>query len=108
MTILASLWLRVEYQAMRYTPWVRLARWRAESLGSPNDRARRSASRTLLVDYPNMWGYARELHQWPGVAPTVAMEQIKEHYYTTHDELNPKRIIPVGPAYDWSEPHGRG
>ncbi|KAK3356371.1 hypothetical protein B0T25DRAFT_134943 [Lasiosphaeria hispida] len=54
MTILASLWLRVEYQAMRYTPWARLARWRAESLGSPNDRARRSASRTLLVDYPNM------------------------------------------------------
>ena len=60
-----------------------------------------------LVDYPNMWGYARELHQWPGVARAVAMAQIKEHYYTTHDELNPKRIIPVGPAYDWSEPHGR-
>jgi putative glutathione S-transferase len=65
-------------------------------------------NRRRLVDYPNMWGYARELHQWPGVARTVAMAQIKEHYYTTHDELNPKRIIPVGPAYDWSEPHGRG
>lgn len=61
-----------------------------------------------LVDYPNLWGYARELHQLPGVAETVAMEQIKRHYYTTHDELNPKRIIPVGPGYDWSEPHGRG
>jgi glutathionyl-hydroquinone reductase len=65
-------------------------------------------NRRRLVDYPNMWGYARELHQWPGVARTVAMGQIKEHYYTTHDELNPKRIIPVGPGYDWSEPHGRG
>jgi putative glutathione S-transferase len=61
-----------------------------------------------LVDYPNMWAYARELYQWPGVAQTVAMAQIKRHYYTTHDELNPKRIIPVGPGYDWSEPHGRG
>lgn len=61
-----------------------------------------------VVDYPALWGYARELYQWPGVAPTVAMEQIKRHYYTTHDELNPKRIIPVGPGYDWSEPHGRG
>jgi putative glutathione S-transferase len=61
-----------------------------------------------LVDYPNLWAYARELHQLPGVAATVAMEQIKRHYYTTHDELNPKRIIPVGPGYDWSEPHGRG
>jgi glutathionyl-hydroquinone reductase len=64
-------------------------------------------NRRRLVDYPNLWAYARELHQSPGVAATVAMGQIKEHYYTTHDELNPKRIIPVGPGYDWSQPHGR-
>ena len=64
-------------------------------------------NRRRLVDYANMWRYARELYQWPGVAVTVAMQQIKRHYYTTHDELNPKRIIPVGPGYDWSEPHGR-
>lgn len=61
-----------------------------------------------LVDYPSLWAYARELYQVPGVARTVAMDQIKRHYYTTHDELNPKHIIPVGPGYDWSEPHGRG
>jgi putative glutathione S-transferase len=61
-----------------------------------------------LVDYPNLWGYARDLYQVDGVARTVAIEQIKRHYYTTHDELNPKRIIPVGPGYDWTEPHGRG
>jgi putative glutathione S-transferase len=61
-----------------------------------------------LVDYPNLWAYARELYQWPGVASTVATDQIKRHYYTTHDELNPKKIIPVGPGYDWSEPHRRG
>jgi putative glutathione S-transferase len=59
-----------------------------------------------LVDYPNLWRYARELYQWPGVEPTVAMAQIKRHYYTTHDELNPKRIIPVGPGYDWSDRSG--
>jgi glutathionyl-hydroquinone reductase len=64
-------------------------------------------NRRRLVDYPALWGYARELYQLPGVARTVAMDQIKRHYYTTHDELNPKRIIPVGPNYDWSEPHGR-
>jgi putative glutathione S-transferase len=64
-------------------------------------------NRRRLVDHPRLWAYARELYQWPGVAATVAMEQIKRHYYTTHDELNPKRIIPVGPGYDWSEPHGR-
>jgi putative glutathione S-transferase len=61
-----------------------------------------------IVEYPNLWAYTRELYQWPGVARTVAMEQIKRHYYTTHDELNPKHIIPLGPAPDWSEPHGRG
>jgi putative glutathione S-transferase len=61
-----------------------------------------------IVEYPNLWGYTRELYQLPGVARTVAMEQIKRHYYTTHDELNPKHIIPLGPAPDWSEPHGRG
>ena len=65
-------------------------------------------NRRRLVDYPGMWGYARDLYQVPGVARTVAMDQIKRHYYTTHDELNPKRIIPIGPGYDWSEAHGRG
>ncbi len=64
-------------------------------------------NRRRLVDYPSLWAYSRELYQWPGVSETVAMDQIKRHYYTTHDELNPKRIIPVGPAYDWLEPHGR-
>jgi glutathionyl-hydroquinone reductase len=49
-----------------------------------------------LVDHPNLWAYARELHQVPGVAATVRMDEIKEHYYTTHDMLNPKRIIPAG------------
>ena len=50
-----------------------------------------------IVDYPNLWGYTRDLYQQPGVADTTAMDQIKTHYYTTHDELNPKRIIPAGP-----------
>lgn len=62
-----------------------------------------------LVDHPNLWAYARELFQWPGVAETVAWDEIKRHYYTTHDELNPKRIIPRGPLdADWTAPHGRG
>jgi putative glutathione S-transferase len=65
-------------------------------------------NRRRIVDYPNLWAYARSLYQQPGVARTVAMEQIKRHYYTTHDELNPKKIIPVGPGYDWSGPHERG
>jgi putative glutathione S-transferase len=65
-------------------------------------------NRRRIVEYPSLWAYTRELYQWPGVAQTVAMDQIKRHYYTTHDELNPKHIIPVGPAPEWSKPHGRG
>jgi putative glutathione S-transferase len=65
-------------------------------------------NRRRIVEYPQLWAYARELYQRPGIAETLAMDQIKRHYYTTHDELNPKRIVPVGPAPDWSEPHGRG
>ncbi len=61
-----------------------------------------------IVEYPSLWAYTRELYQWPGVSETVAMDQIKRHYYTTHDELNPKHIIPLGPKPDWTEPHGRG
>jgi putative glutathione S-transferase len=62
-----------------------------------------------IVDHPNLWGYTRELYQRPGVAETVAMDEIREHYYTTHDSLNPKHIIPRGPLdLDFSAPHGRG
>jgi glutathionyl-hydroquinone reductase len=62
-----------------------------------------------VVDCPNLWGYTRELYQRPGIAGTVAMDEIKVHYYTTHDTLNPKRIIPAGPLdVDFTAPHGRG
>jgi glutathionyl-hydroquinone reductase len=61
----------------------------------------------LVADSPNLWAYARELHAVPGVAETVDLAEIKQHYYTTHDELNPKRIVPRGPFADWDAPHGR-
>jgi len=57
-----------------------------------------------LIDYPNLWAYTRDLYRQPGIAGTVAMDQIKRHYYTTHDFLNPSRIIPDGPAIDFTEP----
>jgi glutathionyl-hydroquinone reductase len=54
-----------------------------------------------IVDYPNLWGYTRELYQWPGIAETVDLDEIKSHYYGTHPSLNPTRIIPDGPALDF-------
>jgi len=60
-----------------------------------------------LVDYPNLWGYARDLYQRPGFGDTVNFDHIKRHYYMTHDQLNPSRIVPKGPAMDWLTPHDR-
>ena len=60
-----------------------------------------------IVDYPNLWGYLRDLYQVPGIAETVSIEHIKAHYYTSHANINPTRIIPVGPVLDFNEPHDR-
>ena len=60
-----------------------------------------------LVDYPNLWGYARDIYQLPGVAETVNFDHIKRHYYMTHDQINPSRIVPLGPIMDWNAPHQR-
>jgi putative glutathione S-transferase len=60
-----------------------------------------------IVDYPNLWGFTRELYQWPGVAESVDLGQIKAHYYGSHPSLNPARIIPDGPALEFDAPHRR-
>lgn len=60
-----------------------------------------------VVDYPNLWAYTRELYQWPGVAETVDMLHIKEHYFGSHETINPSRVVPVGPVIDFNAPHGR-
>ena len=60
-----------------------------------------------LVDYPNLWGYARDLYQHPDFRETVNFDHIKRHYYMTHDQINPTRIVPKGPIVDWTAPHDR-
>ena len=51
-----------------------------------------------LIEYPNLIRYAADLYSRPRIAETFALDEVKRHYYTTHDQLNPKRIIPVGPT----------
>ena len=60
-----------------------------------------------IVDYPNLSGYVRDLYQQPGVSDTVNMEHIKNHYYASHESVNPSRVIPKGPEVDFTEPHDR-
>jgi len=60
-----------------------------------------------LIDYPKLWAYTRDLFQRPGFGDTTDFDHIKRHYYMTHEQLNPSRIVPLGPQLDWSLPHGR-
>ena len=60
-----------------------------------------------ILDYPNLQGYLMDLYQQPGIAATVNFDHIKRHYYYTHDDINPTRIVPIGPELDLTRPHGR-
>ena len=60
-----------------------------------------------IIDYPNLQGYLLDLYQHPRISETVSIDHIKRHYYMTHEEINPTRIVPIGPELDLSRPHGR-
>jgi putative glutathione S-transferase len=60
-----------------------------------------------LVEYENLWPYARDLYQWPGVAETVDFGEIRAHYYGTHPMINPSGLIAMLPAASFDEPAGR-
>jgi glutathionyl-hydroquinone reductase len=60
-----------------------------------------------IVDYPNLWPYLRDLYQQPGIAETVRLDDIRRHYFCTHPDINPNRIVALRPAEDLEAPHGR-
>jgi len=60
-----------------------------------------------IIDYPNLQGYLLDLYQHSGIAETVSIDHIKRHYYMTHEEINPTRIVPLGPILDLTRSHGR-
>ena len=60
-----------------------------------------------IADYTHLAGYLRELYQVPGVAETVDMNHIKQHYFRSHPDINPSGVVPLGPALDFNAPHGR-
>jgi putative glutathione S-transferase len=64
-------------------------------------------NRQYIHQYDNLWPYLRDIYQTPGVADTVNMNHIKEHYYTTHPDVTPTRIIATGPDLDFEAPHDR-
>ncbi|WP_348241782.1 glutathione S-transferase family protein [Leptolyngbya sp. DQ-M1] len=60
-----------------------------------------------IVDYPNLWNYLKDLYQHPQIKPTCNLDHIKRHYYMSQTQINPTRIVPIGPEIDFDAPHDR-
>lgn len=66
-------------------------------------------NRQKLTEFTHLWGYARDLFQTPGFGSNVRFDEIKQHYYVVHTDINPLGIVPAGPDLaGWTTPHGRG
>ncbi|NET48085.1 MAG: glutathione S-transferase family protein [Merismopedia sp. SIO2A8] len=64
-------------------------------------------NRNRIIDYPNLWAYARELYQFPGISETVRFDVYRQGYHSPSPQRNPHGIVPLGPEIDWSIPHHR-
>lgn len=60
-----------------------------------------------LVDYPNLWGYVRDIYSMDAIKRTVNMEHARRHYYESHSTINPTGVVTVPPQINWDEPHNR-
>lgn len=60
-----------------------------------------------ISDYPNLYGFLRDIYQMPGIAETVSFPHIRNHYYRSHKTINPTGIISLGPKQDLNAPHDR-
>ena len=57
-----------------------------------------------LVDFPNLWNYCRKLYQYGDVRSVCSVEHVKQLYYAGLPELNPSRIVPLGPELNLDLP----
>ncbi|SKA82223.1 putative glutathione S-transferase [Prosthecobacter debontii] len=61
-----------------------------------------------IQSYPQLSSYVRCLYQQSGIQQTVNFDHIKRHYFMTHEQINPTRIVPLGPDLTWlDEPSER-
>lgn len=63
--------------------------------------------RHRLVDFPNLWAYARDLYTIPAFRKACRWDYIKETYYTNFAYLLYNEIIPQTPIIDWDAPQDR-
>jgi putative glutathione S-transferase len=65
-------------------------------------------NRNKLSEMPVLGAYARDLFQTPGFGDSIVFDQIKQHYYVVHEDINPSGVVPKGPREEWwLGPHDR-
>lgn len=65
-------------------------------------------NRNRITDFPNLWGYARDLYQTYGFGDTTDFQSIKKGYYLGSTSQNRYNILPKGPDVSiWNTPHER-
>lgn len=65
-------------------------------------------NRNKISEMPNLWGYLRDLFQTPGFGDSTNFQQIKDHYFLVHTDINPTGVVPVGPSPEiFYTEHGR-
>jgi putative glutathione S-transferase len=64
-------------------------------------------NRNRIIDFTNLWNYAKDLYQTPGFGSTTDFDAIKKGYLLGVAE-NPYKILPKGPDLSiWNDPHDR-
>jgi putative glutathione S-transferase len=65
-------------------------------------------NRNRIIDFPNLWNYAKDLYQTPGFGDTTDFDAIKKGYQLGNHAENPYGILAKGPDISiWNEPHNR-
>jgi len=65
-------------------------------------------NRNRLIDFPNLWGYARDLYQTQAFGETTDFDSIKMGYQLGNVADNPYQILAKGPDTSiWNLPHDR-
>lgn len=58
-------------------------------------------NRNLIMDFPNLWGYLRDLYQTPGFGDTTDFQAIRVHYFLSNhiatDDQKGHQTLPPGP-----------
>ena len=57
----------------------------------------KKCNRNRLIDFANLWRYARELYAIPAFGGTTDFDHIKKGYHLGSLERNPYQLLPLGP-----------